>query len=94
VELLDSFDLGRMVVCDSCNTELTDDPRCGGILFGTRAIGPCCAPSWLVAAAENDELDDIKGYCPEGTSFADWVRDVIRGGRPASIQIYGGPVSP
>jgi hypothetical protein len=62
------------VLCDGDDTDFTDSPQSGGFLFGSYAIGPCCAQKWEDRARDYGELDHIRGRCPEGVSFADWVR--------------------
>ena len=66
--------LGRDVLCDGCNTDMTDDPRSGGFMFGSYAIGPCCAERRLASIKSYGEEDHIGVRCPDGVSFADWIR--------------------
>jgi hypothetical protein len=66
--------LGQTVLCDDDSTDLTSDPRSGGFLFGSYAIGPCCADQYLARIRQYGEEHFIKAWCPEGVSFADWVR--------------------
>ena len=68
------IEVGRTVVCDGCDTDLTDDPRTGGFLFGTYAFGPCCADARLTRIYELSEQLDITSFCPAGETFADWIR--------------------
>lgn len=89
------IDLGRSVLCDIDDTDLTDDPRSGGFMFGTYAIGPCCASSRLESIRGYGEEDHIQAWCPEGVSFANWIRSVrevtgsnaitITPGRPGAL---------
>jgi len=81
--------VGRVVLCDACDTDLTDDPRSGGYLFGTYAYGPCCADERLKSIRGYGEEWNIRARCPEGVSFADWVRDMR--GPEAAIVIKPGP---
>lgn len=69
---------GRIVVCDACNKEWTDSPESGGIMFRSWAVGPCCADRMTHNAVKYDEESNIRARCPEGKSFADWVREDIR----------------
>lgn len=69
---------GRSVNCDDCNGDFTDSKESGGIHFCGRALCPACAPKWEKVAKENSEERFITARCPEGMSFADWVRDVLR----------------
>lgn len=71
-------DMGRQVICDSCSKEFTDLPDSGGFMWQTKAICPECAPRWLDNARKFNETRFIGEQCPEGMSFADWVREVIR----------------
>ena len=73
-----SVPVGDTVLCDNDDTDLTTDPRSGGFLFGSYAIGPCCAEQYLANIRRYGEEDHVKARCPEGTGFADWVR-AIRG---------------
>ena len=86
--------LGRTVLCDIDDTDLTDDPRSGGYLFGSYAVGPCCAGRHEATVRGYGEEEFILARCPEGVSFADWVR-ALRGpdaaikvtpGHPGSIR--------
>jgi hypothetical protein len=76
-----SFDVGRYVECDMCGEVLTDDPRSGGFMFSGNGVGPCCAERVMGTVERYGEQDYIRGYCPPGTSFADWIRE-IRGQTP------------
>lgn len=69
-----AIDLGRTVICDRCNTDLTDDPRSGGFLFGSYGYGPCCAAEGMESIHRYREEHFIKAYCPDGVSYADWIR--------------------
>lgn len=80
--------LGRNVACDSCDEDLTDDTRSGGYMFGSYAIGPCCVERHEARVRGYGEEWNIRARCPEGTSFADWVRDLR--GPEASITITHG----
>jgi len=82
------IELGRNVFCDRCSTDMTDDPRSGGYLFGTYAYGPCCADEELLTIRRYREEDQIRARCPEGVSFGDWVRS-LRGDHN-QITVSGG----
>ena len=69
---------GNVVLCDDCNEDFTDSDRSGGIQFMSRAICPDCAPKWELDARKHGETHHIKARCPEGKSFADWVREDLR----------------
>lgn len=68
------IEVGRTVLCDRCCTDMTDDPRSGGFLFDSAAYGPCCADEALASIRGYCEESRIRGWCPAGVSFADWVR--------------------
>ena len=70
--------VGRTVLCDVCSTDLTDDPRSGGYMFGSYAYGPCCASERLATIQGYGEEWNIRAWCPPELSFADWIR-AIRG---------------
>lgn len=67
---------GRLVFCDDCGEDFTDRCDQGGILFQSKALCPKCAPKWERDAREFDEEHLIRGHCPAGMSFADWVRSL------------------
>ena len=74
-----NIDIGDRVVCDICGGEWTNRPESGGIYgFGTKAICPDCTPSYIESAKRHNEERYIKARCPEGKSFADWVRHDLR----------------
>jgi hypothetical protein len=73
-----TIEMGRRVVCDDCDAEMTDSPAVGGILFQSKALCPTCAPKWEARAVQHGETRFIRGRCPEGKSFADWVRQDVR----------------
>jgi hypothetical protein len=76
------------VLCDVCSTDLTDDPRSGGYLFGSYGYGPCCADAKLESIRGYGEESHIRSWCPPGVSFADWIRAMR--GPDAAITITPG----
>ena len=80
--------VGRTVLCDIDDTDPTDDPRCGGYLFGSYGVGPCCAERHEATVQGYGEEWNIRARCPEGVSFADWIRSVR--GPDAAIKITPG----
>jgi len=78
------IDIGRMVLCDICDADLTDDPRSGGYIFAGSGYGPCCAAKSLETIRRFDEESHITARCPAGVSFADWIRD-LRGGNSTIV---------
>ena len=83
-----SIPVGDTVLCDIDDTDLTADDRSGGFLFGSYAVGPCCAERYLESIRSYGEEHMIRGWCPEGVSFADWVRGIR--GPAAAITITPG----
>jgi len=73
-----SVDVGDNVICDICGENYTDLPDSGGIVFGYRACCPICAPEMEERAKFYHEEEHLGASCPEGMSFADWVRDMLR----------------
>ncbi len=80
-----SIPLGRDVLCDICDTDLTDDPRSGGYLFGSYGYGPCCAEAKLAVIRGYGEEWNIRAWCPPGVSFADWIRGMRDPGAAITI---------
>lgn len=73
------IDVGDTVLCDGCSTDLTNDPRSGGFLFGSYAYGPCCADEMMANVRRYGEESYIRAVCPDDMSHAEWARR-IRGG--------------
>lgn len=70
---------GRNVSCDGCGKDFTDSDESGGVYgWMTKAYGPCCAANILANAEKYGEMEYCKARCPEGMSFADWVRNELR----------------
>ena len=70
------IELGRTVLCDGCEEDLTDDPRSGGFMFGSYGYGPCCAIQRLAGIRRYHEERYITAWCPPDVSFADWIRQI------------------
>lgn len=70
------LDPGNTVLCDYCNRDYTDSAEQGGFLFGSKAICPKCAPDAEASIRRYKEEGFIRGFCPKGVSFADWVRSL------------------
>jgi hypothetical protein len=78
------LDVGNRVICDDCDVEYSDAPDVGGLLFQSKAICPACAPKWEASAKRYGEEQYIRARCPEGKSFAAWVREDLRAPRPSA----------
>ena len=83
-----SIPVGRTVLCDLDDTDLTSDPRSGGFLFGSYGVGPCCSERYLASIRGYGEEWNIRGWCPAGVSYADWIRGLR--GADAAITITPG----
>jgi hypothetical protein len=59
----------------------------GGLMFGTKACCPNCAPRIEKSAKEYNEEAYIRARQPSDMSFHKWVVDVLRGGEPGMIVI-------
>lgn len=75
----EEIDFGTRVICDFCGEEWTGRPESGGLLFGSKAVCPTCAPALERDIARYHEEHFVKGRCPDGMPFAAWVLD-LRGG--------------
>lgn len=89
--MIETSDVGRMVVCDFCDEDYTNSPATGGLLFESKAVCPKCAERTLRDAKKHNEEHFIHAICPEGMAFADWVRNWLRGGKSARITLMTGP---
>jgi hypothetical protein len=74
VPTTDIIDIGDTVLCDFCNDDYTDSEEEGGILVGSYAVCPQCAPTI------DDTGDEPIIRCPAGMRFRAWVLR-LRGGR-------------
>lgn len=88
MELREVVDLGDRVICDFCGGEYTERADAGGLLFGSKAACPGCAPRLERDAKKYGEEHYIRGRCPEGKSFAAWVREDLRKGSPGEVRVY------
>jgi hypothetical protein len=68
------FDLGLSVFCDFCDGDFTSSDATGGLLFESKAVCPDCTPGLEANAKSYGEEKYIRARCPEGVSFAGWVR--------------------
>lgn len=71
-----NVDVGDNVLCDFCNTDYTTSRESGGFMFGSSAICPGCAENTLKTIKKCQELGSIKSFCPDGMSFADYIRSI------------------
>ena len=76
---IENIDIGNVVMCDLCGKDFTLDTSGGGYLFGTKGVGPCCAETLMKDIIKYEEQHLIRGVCPGGVSFRDWVVG-LRGG--------------
>ncbi len=72
------LEMGNRVLCDFCGKEFTDSDEKGGLLFQSKATGPCCNDRIRELARVHNEEFLIHQYCPDTMAFADWVRDHLR----------------
>ena len=71
-------EIGRAVICDICNDDLTDSDAGPGLMFSSSyAVCPSCEPDWRKSVEKHKETHLIRNN-ETGKSFADWIRDVIR----------------
>lgn len=67
---------GEEVICDWCNANMTASVETGGMLFGTKGCCPKCTEAMLPKIKGYGEEHYIRARCPEGMSFADWIRSI------------------
>jgi hypothetical protein len=82
------IDIGNTVLCDLCNGDYTESDEQGGVLFGSYALCPKCAPQRVEAAKESGNEDEISAQCPEGMSFREWVLQLRGGDNTIRIQSW------
>ena len=83
----ETFDLGDAVLCDMCDEDYSNSTDKGGLTFGSKAVCPKCVPRVEASAKKYGEEWNIKNRCPADKSFAEWVREDLRGGKPATMTI-------
>lgn len=86
------IDIGRAVVCDSCDRDYTESREQGGMIVGSYGYGPCCAPRHKESLRQYGELHFIVAECPAGQSYADFIRAYRNrspGGNTVSITPIG-----
>lgn len=76
------------VICDWCDEDWSDRADSGGFLFGSKAVCPTCVPRMMKGIEKHHEHHYIRGTCPDGMSFADWVRE-LRGPNPETVICTG-----
>ena len=81
------INLGDIVACDLCNKDWTFDKTSGGFYFSGKAVCPDCSEKTLKSIKEYNEEEYIDSYCPKDKSFADYVRQDLRGGVPGEIVV-------
>lgn len=66
--------VGDTVVCDFCDADFTSSAESGGFIFGSKGVCPRCTPKMMRAIVKYGEGYLIRAMCPEGESFADFIR--------------------
>lgn len=80
-------EIGRLVICDLCNGDYTDRPDSGGFIVQSSAHCPACASGSLAVLRRFHETHFIRARCPDGQSFADFVREYRNASGSTYIQI-------
>lgn len=62
-----------MILCDLCGKDYTDSEAKGGLLIGSKAVCSECEKEFRKKIERNGEQSYIRGECPEGMSFREWV---------------------
>lgn len=73
------IDPGDNVVCDFCNEDYTNSFAKGGLLFGTHAVCPDCAPRLRSDAKEYNEESYIRAEAGPDQTFYDFVMRIRKG---------------
>lgn len=76
------------VFCDFCSEDFTNRDDKGGLLFGSYATCPICAPRIERDAKRDGEERFIKARCPADMAFRDWVIVELRSLQPGSIKVF------
>lgn len=80
------IECGDKVLCDFCGDEYNGQNKTsGGFLFDDNSVCPKCAPASLDRIRYHHEEDGIKGYCPAGMSFHDWVMKLRKGNNTIKV---------
>lgn len=87
----DVKEIGDSVVCDFCDTDYSKRDDSGGLLFQSKAACPVCAPGILKSAKQYGEERFIRSYCPEGTSFREFVLGLRNGNNTVRTITFDSP---
>jgi hypothetical protein len=82
---IQQIDVGDHVECDGCCKNFTKSDESGGILFTSKGYGPCCVARMEKTIAGCEEQRFIKGRCPPGMSFKDWILKIRNGDNTITI---------
>lgn len=85
MQVIRVIDIGNSVVCDGCGNDYTESDESGGILFGSSAYCPGCAPGIEESARKYSEEENIGAVCPPGVSFREWVLAIRDGNNTITI---------
>ena len=75
------------VVCDLCNKDFTNLQDPGGLLLGSKGVGPCCAEKFEKDVRRFGEESYIRARCPEGKPFAEWILELRGEGAGNTIRV-------
>jgi hypothetical protein len=76
---IEVYDIGDFVQCDLCGKDYSTSDAMGGLLFVSKGVCPCCAPSLEADAVRYGEEAYIYDRAAPGETFRDFVLR-IRGG--------------
>lgn len=70
--IMDSAD--DFIMCDICDKTFGDnDNECGGFMFQSKMVCPICAPRFMEDVKKYGEEHFIRGFCPPGMMYREWV---------------------
>lgn len=70
------LDMGDKVICDNCNADVSNSPKSGGFIIGSRGWCPECESESRALLRKYGEEHLITAVCPADMSHADWIRSI------------------
>ena len=67
------FDVGNVVICDSCGKDYTDSDAVGGLLFVSNGVCPECVPNFEAGAKKFNEEQHIRARANDGETFRAFI---------------------
>jgi hypothetical protein len=81
-----AVDITGVVICDTCNTDLSNSEKQGGFILGSWGVCPDCEPRMRENLKKEGEEHAISAECPKGMSHKDWILSLRPPGAAITIR--------